>query len=248
MWPSEVRAFGQTYVPQGEPVQLYRWPHDIERYNYDHDDEMVGMRYMAWRSGKVRDAVINDPVYNPTRSPMPEVYRVIPDHVTPLSCRWLHLWYDCNKADLTPEKWATLLGPTLAWMNRTGSPPRPNCVTGYDGEVGHEDKNPAFHSPIFNGGAVFKGVEGDGFLHIETLLTSGPVPTAEYVLARPWLWFWGTSITREGRINRIMRMGRDGYLKPVRVPLMTRLPVRVPLSWVHKLEPGFVPPTHDWMP
>ena len=261
-------------LPVPDPaVQLYRKPHDVEIRNYNLDDKVYGLEFMGagYRSGPVRDAVLNDPSSNPNKSPMPEVYRMYPDHQTPISCAFVRVWREMNP-ELSVEKFSTLMDPTLAWMNRTGSPPRYNCLT----DENRGEKDPAFDAARLCGGALVKGVEGyslmealretisliqrvvrrtimyqpfrqsvlalssRNILNLETILTSEPAPAASDVLAKPWLWYWGTAVTRTGQVNRIMRLGMDGQLKPVRIPLLTRLPVYVPLSWLDQLPPGFL--------
>ena len=93
-------------------------------------------------------------------------------------------------------------------------------------------------------------MESDGFLHIESILLEAPVPIAQTVLERPWLWGWGVTVTKTGQINLIMRLGRSGSLVPVRIPLITRYAIRWPLSFLHKLPASFNPSNYDprWMP
>ena len=216
-------------------VQYYRQPHDIEIQNYN-----AGYRtYLGdgVRTGPVRDSVVN------TGKGMPEVYRLLPDHQVPLECRWIKLWRNLNPM-LSDERFGTLLGNGLAWTNRTGWPGRYNCLTGAD--AGAQD--PAFDAARICGGAIFKGKEQDGYLYIESLLTSQATPTAADILEKPWLWYWGTTVLPTGQVNYITRLGTDGKHHPVRVPLLTRLPVRLSLSWLDRLPMGFIPPTPMWLP
>lgn len=231
--------------------QLYRKPHDFEMFDYD-DEQHGGWIYGgdSYRLGQVRNTVINNPDANPHELPMPEVYKVkYPDHQTPLSCGWLHLWRDINP-DLTTQAWSTLVGDGLAWCNNTGSPPRSNCVTGYQGD----GKTPAFHAPIVNGGGILKGEEvidpytGMKFLSIETMLSSGAIPSAQYVLERPWLWDWGVQISKTAQITYIRRMGKNGETIPVRIPRITKYPIKLPLDYLDKLPIGFIPPSPMWLP
>ena len=236
---------GTTYQVQFDeaPLQLYRMPHDIERRNYNLNDKTLGCAFMGdgYRSGPVRNAVMNDPS-NPTKKPMPEVYRIYPDHQTLLPCRWVTLWRNMN-SELSVKQFGTLMDTRLAWMNNTGTPERRNCLTGENMEA----KDPAFDAARLCGGAIVKTRSiSNGIAYLESMLTSDTVPTADWVIARPWLWYWGTAVTRTGQVNRIMRTGLDGQLKPVRIPFLTRLPVYVPLSWLDPLTPGFLPPA-TWM-
>jgi hypothetical protein len=215
----------EPVVVEPAPVQLYRKPHDVEVISYDDKNWAYGGD--GYRAGRVRGAVLS------SGKPMPEVYRVQPDHQTPINCAWQKLWRGINP-ELSDEKWGTLLSNNLAWTNNTGFPGRYNCLTGSD----FDQELPRFHAPIINGGAVLKGKEVNGWLEIESLLIGNPVPKAEEVLSKPWLWFWGTSVTKDGSINLITRLGTDGRFHPVRVPILTREPVRFPLTWLHKLPLG----------
>lgn len=225
-------------ILEAEPsLQLYRWPHDVERINFNLNDEMLGMRYRGngiW-TGPVRDAVLADDDENPTRAPMPEVNRVLPDQTTPLH-DWAIRLYRAMNDELSDEKFCTLFGNKLFLTNGTGWPGRRNIILGQDLNAGF----PNFHAPLVTGGALFKGREVNGWLEIENIRYNQPV-TLEYVLERPWLWFWGTSVTSTGRVNMIVRKNRQGIYVPVRIPFITKYPVRVPLNWLHKLKPGYVP-------
>lgn len=219
--------------PVIEPLQLYRRPHDVEIVNYDLSNKFQGRVYRGdghW-DGPVR-GVVRD-----SGKALPEVYRILPDQVTPLYDRWIHLWRDLNP-DLDDNHFCTLLGNNLWLTNGTGWPGRRNVILGQDLDAAF----PAFHAPITTGGSVHKGIEKDGNLQIESLLVDQPTPTVEYVLARPWLWFWGTAVTTSGRVNMITRKNRSGVYIPVRVPFITSQPVYLPLNQLDKLEPGYVPP------
>lgn len=220
-----------------EKVQLYRWPHDVERQNFDDDNEFNGLKFRGpgdW-SGPVRGAVINAEE-NPLQKPMPEVYRVLPDQTTPLYDWAIRLWRAMNP-NLSDNTFVGLLDNKLWLTNGTGWPGRRNIILNKDMNRGF----PTFHAPVVTGGALFKGREVNGWLEIENIRYNEPV-TLEYVEERPWLWFYGTTVTRTGRVNmftRNHRVTRDPI--PVRVPFITKNPVRVPLPWLHKLEPGYIP-------
>jgi hypothetical protein len=187
--------------------------------------------------GHVRDVVTN------SNQTLPEVYRLLPDHVTPLSSGWVRLWKDLNPA-LDVEHFGTLLGNTVAWTNGTGWPGRKNVLLGEN----LDQADPAFDHPRLCGGALLKGAEWNGTLFIQSMLVSDPVPAADYVLDRPWLWYWGTQIAPSGNVTYIQRTGMDGRLHPVRIPLVTKLPVYLPIAWLDKLPLGFVPVDGRWMP
>lgn len=199
----------------------WRFPHDTERTNYDLKQwDYPGngpVRLVAKESGK------------------PEVYRV-GDWVTLLSPAWVRLWRDLNP-ELDDKHFCTLLDNHLAWTNNTGWPGRKNIILGTD----LDQKDPAFHACLINGGAYLQGFVAGDYLYPDTLRTGGVVPPADVVLSMPWLWFWGTNITPEGRINYIVRLGRDGTLKPVRVPLITSQVLKIPTRWLQRWDGDAVP-------
>lgn len=231
---SVVIKISTTKTPTLPAVRLYRQPHDVEIIHYD-EPENWAYGGDGYRRGAVRN-VAED-------SPKPEVYRFKDsDFQTPISCAWITLWRNMNPM-LTDISFSSLLASGLAWMNNTGAPPHSNCVINYVGD----GKDPSFHTPIRNGGQVFTGVEQNGFLLVESLLTSSPVPSAAWVIARPWLWGWGVSVKPNGDINYIVRKGRDGTMHNVRVPLITKLPVKIRLEELHKLPLGTPVPDPTWM-
>ena len=227
-------------------VQLYRKPHDKEIRNYDQNQcEYLGDGY---RNGPVRSAVIDSPE-NPHKRPMPEVYKVWPEHQTLINCDWLHFWWRLNPM-LSKEKFSTLLDNKLAWTNGTGFPERRNCITG--ARMDDPDaKDPAFHAPIINGGAILKRREGAieaGWFEIDGFLTSDPIPDPATVIRDyPWKWFYGTAVTESGKVNYIVREGLDGLLYPVRVPILTRLPIKIREEYLHKLPRETGIPDSRWM-
>lgn len=207
------------------PVQLYRQPHDPEIIHFDEPENWT-FGGVGYRSGPVRN-VAEDHF-------APEVFRCRDsDFATSLPCEWLHMWRGMNST-LTDLAWSTLLASGLAWMNNTGAPPHSNCVINLQGD----GKDPSFHAPIRNGGQVFTGKEQDGFLLVESLLTSKPVPLSSWVVERPWLWGWGTQIRSDKKIIYITRKGIDGTMHPVRIPFITKAQVKIRLEELHKLPLG----------
>lgn len=223
-----------TTSPNPAPVQLYRQPHDLEIIHYN-EPENWNYGGNGYRFGPVRNTA--------HMQPSPEVYRFKDsDMQTPLSCDWLRFWRNMNPM-LTDQSFSSLLGSGLAWMNNTGSPPHSNCVIGYVGD----EKDPSFNPMIRNGGQVFKGIEQDGFLMVESLLTSDQIPSAAWVIAHPWLWGWGVSVRPDGGINYIVRRAKDGTMIHVRIPLLSRASLKIRLTELHKLPLGSPIPEPTWM-
>lgn len=217
-------------------VQYWRQPHDVELraggVTADIDRIYMGD---GNHSGTARGMTINA---------TPEVYRVLPGQQTPLSPEWIRLWKDLNP-DLSVEVFCGLLDNGLAWTNNTGWPGRRNCLTG-DLMDDPTAKDPAFHEPLINGGALLRGTFEAGNLLIDSLLTSWTiVPPASWVFERPWYWSWGVNVNSEGVVTWIQRTGMDGRKHNVRIPFITRLPVYLPLTWLDPMPGGFNPATYD---
>jgi hypothetical protein len=210
-----------------QPFPLWRQGHDKELTAPGPSAKSPDRNYRGNASGTARDTGLRSTT---------ESFRLSPDHQTPLDCRWQKLIRDINP-DSPAEVVDTVLDHTWAFANKTGLdvPGRRNCRTG--AYMGDADATwPAFHAPIVCGGALLSGYEEGGNLHIYSLLTSLPVPTAEYVLSRPFLWFYAVAVNPEGQVTFMTMAG-----KPVRVPFITRLPVYAPLAWLHRLPPGQTP-------
>jgi len=217
-------------------IQYYRVPHDVERVNWNASD----LRYRGNVKG-YQNNLYGGPVRNivtSTGDPMPEVYRLDPDHHTILDCYWQWKWRNMNP-NLSEKKWGTLMGSGLALTNNTGSPPHYNCVTGEPEGV---KTFPRFDIPRAMGGTILTGIAMNGLLYITSLLVNDHSTTLDQIVAVPWLWYWWTSVNPEGEINYITREGIDGKRYPVRVPLVTTQQVTLPLSHLHKLPLGAVPP------
>ncbi len=243
-FPTEIHLSGQTYVQKlGEAIQAYRVPHDIERVNMNaiHSD----FRYRgnvpgfenALRLGPPRQSVLD------TGDALPEVYRLDPEHSTLLMCPAQKMWWGLNSG-LPARRQSTLLGNAFALTNNTGFPGHYNCLTGEGKDLGY----PKFDQPRVCGGAVLFGTEKDGLLLISSMLSTNAILPASEVLKHIEWWYWVVSINPQGEINLITRPAADGSRIPVRAPLLTAKPVTLPLVELHRLPPGFIPPSAKWMP
>jgi hypothetical protein len=211
-------------------AQYFRVPHDVERVNWNNKDFRYRGNVPGYESdlhgGPVRGVVTE------YQKPYPEIYRMYPDHSTVVNCVWQKLWRSLNP-DLSNAKWSTLMGTGLAWMNNTGSPPHYNCITGEPEGV---TTYPRFDAPRICGGAIVTGrVEGSR-LWIDTMLVNNPPPPAPDALS-----YFGTSVSPDGSVNLIRRLGIDGSYHPVRVPLVTTIAVYLPIAELHALADGPLP-------
>ena len=224
------------YMPRMEvlPTRRYwRVPHDIERVNMSARAGVVDYRYRGNDFGVVRDVVTD-------KGTRPEVYRMFPFHHTVLSCAWLWTWRKMNP-ELSDKKWATLLGDAFALTNDSGSLDHYNCVTGEN----PGKPEPRFDEPRIMGGAIVTGTTESTRLWLETSKVN-QWRDAEYILARPWLWFYATSVNRKGEVNYITRLGLDGLMHRVKVPLMTTIAVYLPLADLAPVPEGEWPEA-TWM-
>jgi hypothetical protein len=205
---------------------LWRQPHDRELYLPGPSTRSPDRNYRGDALGSVRDT---------GGQTIPEPFRVYPDHQTPLDCGWQSLIRAINpehKPDVTDK----VLDHHWILANNTGigEADRKNCRNG-DNMSDPAAKWPALHTPIICGGATLSGTVDGELLRIESLLTGNPVPSAEYVLSRPWLWFWLTEINPAGVVTYMTLSAQDGTRKPVRMPLVSRLPLWLPLPWLHRV-------------
>ncbi len=219
---------GQRFV---EEYSYYRVPHDIERVRmYVTGTQKPDLTYMGTHTGSVRKSVMD------LKAALPEVYRVDPNHSTLLSAKWQWFWRHLNPK-LSDKRFATLFDSYLAWCNGTGNGKRNNYITG---DLGH-DKDIAFDQARLCGGAIVKGRFNSGRVMIKSILTNDPVPDPVYLIAHPeeCLWYWGTSVNPSGQINLITREGVDGQRYPVRIPILTALPIYLPANQFHPLSFAF---------
>lgn len=213
-------------LPPLPQKKYYRIPHDIERVNVSNDQ----LEYITGTNkGRVRQVVLN------RHEPLPEVYRLNPDHHVILDCYWQKVWRELNPA-LSDKKFCTLFGSALAWCNNSGFPGRRNCILNEDLDA----QFPRFDQARICGGAIVTGIEKNGLLLIDTLRVDRLV-TAQEIIADKTKWYYGTSISPRGQINYILRLGMDGNYHRVRIPILTAQLAALPLNHLHKLPDGLFP-------
>ena len=228
-------------LAQVEQVQYYRVPHDPER-------DISDWRYMGdgvWNTDMVRDK----------SKPIPEVYRLYPDQVTPLDCRWIKFWWALNPM-LNREHFELLLDNRWMLTNGTGWPGRYNCLTGELAYGTNPYKPPAFHAALINGGATVTGKKVGGILWLDSLITSLAVPfnVSDKEAAKNWWennptkWYYATTIAQSGNITYTTFAGIDGNRQKLRIPILTKEPVYIPIRELDILPLGFFPPNSLWRP
>ena len=115
---------------------------------------------------------------------------------------------------MTSVKFCKLFGNKLAFTNGSGFPGHANYILGEE----LDQPDPRFDQARICGGAVVaEKKHDDQYVWIETIDVRKPIPSAEYVMARPWLYYHATLA------GDIIRMFPQGEGKPVYVPLLSAL-------------------------
>lgn len=224
-------------LSQVQQIQYYRVPHDAERkadWSYAGDG--------VWTDDNIRG--------NALIKPIPEVYRLYPDQVTPIDCKWIRFWWAINPM-LDREHFELLLDNHWMLCNGTGWPGRYNCLTGEKSDdPTNPYKPPAFHAALINGGATVKGLKVGGILWLDTLITSMAVPSnpMQWVKDFPYKWYWATTVASNGNVTYTTFTGIDGKRQRLRIPILTKEKVYLPLRELDILPPGFFPPEATWKP
>lgn len=215
-------------------TQYYRVPHDKER--------LIDGRYGGdgYWEGTVRDK----------SKPVPEVYRLNPDQSTPLSCNWIRFWWSMNPM-LDRQHFELLLDNHWMLCNGTGWPGRYNCLSGeLSDDPSSPYKPPTFHGALINGGAVVTGQKVGGILWLDSLLITNPVPAnvSQWVKDNPHKWYYATTVAQGGNITYTTFTGIDGNRQRLRIPILTKEKVYIPLKELDELPLGFIPPESNWRP
>lgn len=131
------------------------------------------------------------------RPRLPEVFRLEPNLHVVLGREEQWLWKNINPL-LAPLDWRKLLGNKLAFTNRTGFPGHADYVNNMETGKGE----PRFDQARVCGGAVVSGLVDGNKLWLTTVDTRKTLPSAEYVMARPWLYFYNVNAQSDGTIGR----------------------------------------------
>lgn len=164
--------------------------------------------------------------------PLPEINPMFPNGFFPLNEQWQWLWKDINPA-LSPRDWRALLQYERFMTNDNGfdkpGDPRRDYVNKRDLFAVDDRGKPALPKMelLLCGGATVTGRVEGAYLYVDTLDGWAAPPPAEWVLARPWLWFRAVSINPQGEINNLPQGGGD-LVK--RVPIVSRYPVKIEMS------------------
>lgn len=230
------------------PDNLYRVKHDIElpatalatgTLLGDTGREVILRKFKKVLSSiKVNNKTVFNILW---RENVPEVYWMKPLHRVYMTKEWQYLMFDLflwgapklGMGDYAKKKWSELYGCHRAFTNNTGfnckkTPehgPFANFITGEHLSEGL----PALDKPRFCGGATIAGEVRDGKFWVETLTK---VPTLDWLIKHPWLFFQATTVHADGTIGRFPQ--GDGA--PVYVPLVSKVPVHYPLEYLEKVD------------
>ena len=227
IYPDFVTVYDRKYLP--EPAvqpppsrpQYWRHPHDVELRlaNVQADVTKTDREYRGAPTGKARASVLE------SGKTYPEVFQLLPNHITPLSDPWADFVCELNAPELPREKAMLIFDDHWAFNNYRDTP--------------------GFDKPRVCGGALLRGQVDGSNLMIESILSSGPIPDPEEVKRKPWLWYYGTQVAPTGKVTYMTLGVGDGVRVRVRVPLITKMPVYIPLRWLHKLPADFTPAGYD---
>lgn len=177
------------------------------------------------------------------RVSLPEVNRLLPFHHVVLTEPIQWLWRKMN-APLTIEQMTALMGNFLAFTNGTGVPGRANYLTGTE----LDQPDPRFDQARVCGGAILKErYVTDGKLYFEAIDTREPLPTWDYVMNHPHLYFEAVNIA-ESAGKPVIRPLKGGWGKPVYVPLLVSQDAYYPVELMTKLPEGLavLPSPYTW--
>lgn len=218
-----------TLEERDNTIGYYRAPHDTERINFDLSDfRYIPNTVKPWNVGPIRKSVRDK------QAALPEVYRFLPHHSVVLTEKLQLLWYGIN-TEISKEKWRTLLGSALAFTNNSTGFGGSECHSDYVNKKNLDCSPPSFDFVRFTGGAMFRGKTVGNNVYIDYINVFRPLPTVAQLLSNKFLWFYATSISPTGRIQYIMRLGTDGELKRIKIPIFGTHDLYLPKAELHQL-------------
>lgn len=167
------------------------------------------------------------------RTNVPEVYP-LNGNSTPFGEDWQFLTFAMCPG-ITGNHWRSVYGTATAFMNGTGyggSSPRADFVNGLNLSAAL----PRWDKTRVCGGAVVTGVESGANLIVSILDGTGPAPTLDWIMARPWYRFHAITVYSDGHV------GEFPQNNPVYVPLVGSGVATLPLVNLEKLPLGALIP------
>lgn len=155
---------------------------------------------------------------------VPEVFRIFPFHHVVLDKDVQMLWWGLNPT-LSPNKMSALFSNDLAFCNWTGFPGHANYIL----EEDLEKKPPKFDQARLCGGAILSGREDGNKLWIDAINVNQPLPSVDYVLAHPWLYFDAVTIRKTAGVGPTIGRFMDGSVT-IKVPILVEQPAYVYLN------------------
>lgn len=162
----------------------------------------------------------------------PEVYRVDPDQHVVLTKEIQFLIRDMNPT-WTGDQFRLVLDNKTAFTNFTGFPGRHDYINNIDADK----HDPAFDHVRVCGGALLKGVKQGEELLIEAIDAFKPLPTAQYIMERPWLYFEAVTVDYSVSLGSpIIRPLKVRWNKPVYIPILYSYPLTFPLDLLTEIQ------------
>jgi len=156
----------------------------------------------------------------------PEIFRFTPQHSIEMTEGCQKLWKAINPR-MTGLEWKKLLGNNYAFCNGHGyfeETPLRDYVNRLDLNAGENPRMPYCY--VMGGAILAEKKVVDGCLYPEYIDVNQPLPSAEYVLARPWLSYVVVNVySPSGSVG-----GVPASIYDERVPLFARMPICFPIS------------------
>lgn len=170
--------------------------------------------------------VKHDAELGPLWRQAPEVF-LLNDNRTPFGADWQRLSFALNPG-MTSNHWRALYGDDEAFTNGNGFN-GPNARADFVNNCDLSAPLPAWDKTRVCGGATVTGIVDGMELVVDILDGTGPAPTLEWLLARPWLYFHALTVYGDGHV------GEFPQNNPCLVPLVGSGEARIPLAQVQKV-------------
>jgi hypothetical protein len=215
-------------VPVPDPLPL---PEGVTLWRVLQDQEL-------WKKG-ILDRRNSEGVWY-WRMGLPEVFTFDGSHMTYMR-RWLQELAFALNPGMLPKGFRTLYDVRRAFTNGTGfdtihTPGSADYLAraDYINDLDLDHSDPRFDKSRVCGGALLAGKVSGDWLEVDTLKINQPV-TLEWLLARPWLYFTATTVSRNSTPDQelVGNFPQNGG-RACWVPLVTTTPVRYPLQYLQR--------------
>lgn len=184
----------------------------------------------------------------PWRTGLPEVFPLEPNHFTPMT-REIQLLSKSINPLMTNAKWRQVYTWQRAFTNQQGFERPGDPRRDYVNRLNLNAQELPRQESLVCGGTILaeRFVQGE-YLYCDYLDGKKPMPTATYVLARPWLWFDAVNVDKDANGKIVIRRFPQGLPDRTHVLLLASRPVRIHLSKVTRLPYGGAIPSPYQVP